>query len=155
MIKQIDIWDMDGTIVDSSHRYRLGANGRIDLQHWIDNEHLVLGDTLLPLVDTYRESLADDSIYTIIATARTWCNLTETFARDTLGYPDHVIARKNREDTRGGAELKIHGIKKLLNLKQFQDVDSIHVFEDNADYLKTLCDTLGATGHYFPSVQGY
>lgn len=155
MIRQLHIWDMDGTIVDSSHRYRVNPEtGNIDLPYWMENEHKVMEDSLLPLADFYRNTLADNSIYTIIATARIWCDLTEQFVRDRLGYPDKVVGRVNHEDTRGGAELKIQAIRPLLNLKQFQGAQ-IHVFEDNATYLKKICDTLGGIGHYYPSVQGH
>jgi hypothetical protein len=101
----------------------------------MENEHRVMEDSLLPLADFYRSTLADNSIYTIIATARVWCELTEEFVRKRLGYPNKVVGRIDRDDTRGGAELKIQTIRPLLNLKQFQDVE-IHVFEDNATYLK-------------------
>jgi hypothetical protein len=118
------------------------------------NEHRVMEDSLLPLANFYRSTLADNSIYTIIATARIWCELTEEFVREHLGYPNKVVGRIDRDDTRGGAELKIQAIRPLLNLKQFQDVE-IHVFEDNATYLKKICDSFNAIGHYYPSVQGH
>jgi hypothetical protein len=54
----IHIFDLDGTVIDSSHRQRLKPNGDLDLDHWIahrfDREK-VFGDTLLPFVSHWRE----------------------------------------------------------------------------------------------------
>lgn len=157
-IQTMHVFDFDGTICDSSHRYRtqmVEGVEKIDLQYWIDNEHKALEDSLLPLVELYRESLADISIYTVIATARIWCDLSVQFADREGITPQAVIARKDRNDCRGGAELKITGIKRLLNLKPFAGISKIEVFEDNTDYLRDICNAIGATGHYYPSVQGH
>jgi len=156
MIKRIHIFDFDGTLVDSSHRYRTMACGtRIDLQHWIDNECLTMDDSLLPLVDHFRSLVESAEDYVIIATARIWCELSQKFAVENDIEAQIVFARKGRDDSRGGAELKIQGVKRLMNLKQFQDVETIHVYEDNASYLKTICDEFQAEGHYYPSEQGH
>ena len=156
MIKRIHLFDFDGTLVDSSHRYRTMPCGtRIDLQYWIDNECLTMGDSLLPLVDDFRALVDSTEDYVIIATARIWCDLSEQFALENDLNQQIIFARRDRNDTRGGAALKIAGVKKLLNLKQFRGVEEIHVYEDNVDYLKSMCDTLNAQGHYFPSKQGH
>ncbi len=157
MITSLHVFDMDGTIVDSSHRYRTQPCGtKIDLQYWIDNECRTCEDTLLPQIEMYRELLADPTAYVVIATARIWCEQTEQFVSMHDIEPDLKIARRDRNDQRGGAALKITGLKRLLNLKQFQNVDEIHVYEDNHQYLKDLCHALpNAQGHYFPSVQGH
>lgn len=158
MIKQISVYDMDGTVIDSSHRYRtqICADGveRIDLQYWIDNEHKTLDDSLLPLAEQFKADLKDPETFVIIATARIWCELSKEFAKREGLEGAHVIARKDRNDNRGGAELKISGINKLLGLKQFRNA-KIKVFEDNVNYLKTLCDRFNATGVYIPSKQGH
>lgn len=156
MIKRLHIFDFDGTLVDSSHRYQTQECGtKIDLEHWIANEHLTMEDSLLPLVDYFRECVQSEEDYAIIATARIWCDLSEKFAIENDINAQIIFARKDREDTRGGAALKITGVKKLLNLKQFANVEEIHVYEDNVSYLKSICDSLDAKGHYFPSAQGH
>ena len=156
MITRINVFDCDGCIVDSSHRYRtLECGTRIDLPYWIANEHRTLEDTLLPLAEYFQSDILDPTTYTVIATARIWCNLSRKFAATVLGEPNHVIARRGREDTRGGAALKIEGVKKLLNLKQFNNVREIHVYEDNINYCRDVSSALGAIGHYYPSNQGH
>ena len=37
MIKQISIFDLDGTTIDSNHRQATLPNGNLDLKHWFEN----------------------------------------------------------------------------------------------------------------------
>ena len=63
-MKRIAIYDMDGTIVCSMHRYRtIVDNGieRIDLDYWRANEYRALDDSLLPLAEQYKNDLDDNS----------------------------------------------------------------------------------------------
>lgn len=156
-IKRVSIWDMDGTIVDSSHRYRTlkGADGveRIDLEHWRANQRLALHDKLLPLADEYKKDLQDTHCYVIIATARVMNAPDWQFVHEVLGKPHHFIHRKEG-DSRSGGLLKVKGLKKFFNLKPFQGVDVVF-YEDNAAYLKTVCDTFKIKGVYVPSIQGH
>ena len=158
MIRLVSVFDFDGTLVDSSHRYRsrICADGieRIDLAHWMRHEPLAIADTPLPLYFHFQRMCADPSVYTIIATARIWCNATRAWARRFGCEPDKIVARRDRSDTRGGAELKLQALVPLLNLRQFRSA-AVEVWEDNTAYLKTICDRLDAFGHYVPSRQGH
>lgn len=156
MIKQLHIFDFDGTLADSSHRYRLGENGRIDLAHWIANENLAYKDKPLPLLERFLEMQNEGHIFPLIATARIWCQQSRDWAI-RHGINAHIIARKDRNDSRGGATLKIQGVNRLLNLKPFQNVKEIHVWEDNQDYLNEICDYYKAVSvpHFIPSNQGF
>jgi len=154
-IKRVHIYDLDGTIIDSSHRYR-AINGRIDLQFWRDNEHLAYSDSLLPLANQYWRDIADTECFTIIATARVLSEPDNRFIRDFLGIPNRIISRKI-DDNQSGAMLKIKGIIGLFNLHVFKRAE-IKVFEDNIQYLKSICDALMAYnvhGVYVPSIQGH
>lgn len=155
MIKELHVFDFDGTLVDSSHRYRTTAEGKIDLDFWIANEHLAMLDKPLPLMETYRDMQERDDLYCMIATARIWCRLSQEYARQH-GIMGHVVARRGRDDTRRGAALKVAGIRRLLNLKQFSKVEEIHVYEDNMDYLTGICGAFeNAIPHFVPSNQGH
>jgi len=159
LITKIDIFDMDGTVIDSTHRYRTMPSGdRIDLDHWIENDipEMIARDSLLPMAEQYKKACIDPQTYVIIATARA-CedgDANYQFIEKHLGLPDKFIHREGRSDTRGGAELKLKGIKPLLNLKQFVNA-KVRVFEDNISYLKKMCDTLDGIGIYVPSKQGH
>lgn len=164
MITEIHIYDFDGTLVDSSHRYETltDSNGeeKIDLQYWIDNEHKALNDSLLPLINKFKAVCEDSNKYAIIATARIWCHLSKRFAFINDIKPNGLVARRDRFDNRGGAKLKTAYVNRLLNLKQFSCVKLIHVYEDNYSYLIDMMDCyrlkgFEVVGHYIPSVQGH
>lgn len=155
-IKRIRIYDMDGTIVCSLHRYRTiidDRGERIDLDYWRENEYRALDDSLLPLVEEYWQDLDDPETYTIIATARVLGEPDMQFIRDTLGEPDYIVSRKSG-DTQSGKTLKIGGLAKFFNLVNFQ-TDNVVFYEDNAEYLKAVCDRFGIRGVYIPSKQGH
>ncbi len=155
MIKRIAIYDMDGTIVCSLHRYKTIDN-KIDLQYWRDNEYRAMNDSLLPLADQYKKDLADNDCFVIIATARILHEPDILFINTVLGKPDHIISRKEN-DSRSGALLKVLGLNKLFSLKQFSKIksDMIIFYEDNVSYLKAVCDRFNCTGVYIPSKQGH
>jgi hypothetical protein len=162
MIKRIHIYDLDGTVIDSSHRYRTvhdkNGNLRIDLKYWRDhdNENFIKYDTLLPLAEQYKRDLADDEIYVIIATARACVtgDANYKFIKDHLGLPNHFIHRLGINDKRKGSEIKINGIKPLLNLKQFRNAVKVF-FEDNIDYLINVAYAIDAHPVFVKSNQGF
>lgn len=154
-MKKIVIYDMDGCLVDSLHRYRIiPETQKIDLQYWVDNAHKAMNDKLLPLAKIYQEQLKDPDYYVVIATARVLNKPDWQFIHTVLGTPNKVISRQGIDDRRGGAELKIQGLRFLNNLKQFRDTPK-HFFEDNVEYLKPVCDFLNCHGTYTPSLQGH
>ena len=152
-MKQIRIYDMDGTVVCSLHRYKTIDN-KIDLQYWRDNEYRAMEDSLLPLSAQYKADLNNPEVYVIIATARILRDADNHFIDTVLGKPDYIISRKDN-DSRSGGLLKILGLKKLFSLKQFQKVRDIIFYEDNTSYLKAVCDYFNITGVYIPSKQGH
>lgn len=154
-MKRISIYDMDGTIVCSLHRYRT-VNDKIDLQYWRDNEYRAGNDSLLPLAEQYKADLADNDCFVIIATARILNDPDRLFINSVLGKPDYIISRK-AGDTRSGALLKVLGLNKLFSLKQFSKIgsDMIVFYEDNISYLKAVCDKFNCRGVYIPSKQGH
>ena len=152
MIKRVAIYDMDGTIVCSLHRYR-AIDNKIDLAYWRDNEHKAYDDSLLPLADQYKKDLQDESCYVIIATARILRDEDMRFIKDKLGMPNYIISRKEGDNISGGL-LKIRGLQKFFNLRNFKN--AVYTFyEDNAAYLKAVCDKFNITGVYIPSQQGH
>ena len=155
-IKKVSIYDMDGTIVCSLHRYRtiVDENGeRIDLGYWRENEYRALDDSLLPLAEQYKKDLKDESCFVIIATARVLRSPDYTFIDSVLGNPDYIISRNDGDNISGG-KLKINGLAKFFNLKPFKDAE-FTFYEDNTNYLKAVCDRFNIRGVYVPSKQGH
>ena len=155
-IKKIAIFDMDGVLVDSSWRYRVSKEDatKIDLQFWRDNEKGAYFDELLPMAYEYQEMLKNPEYFVIIATARTMNTASWAFIDNKLGKPNAIIYRADN-DNRGGADMKIAGLKKILSLKQFSNIKDITMYEDNAKYLKAICDYFKCKGVYIPSNQGH
>ena len=156
MIERIEIYDMDGTIVSSEHRYRLGKDGKIDLQHWIENctPEMIEKDTLLPLAEKYKRDIADPTVYVVIATARYMQEADFNYVRDMLGMPNKIIYRHEKNNHMRGANMKINGLKYLKTLKQFAKIPK-RFYEDNKEYLYPVANFLNAEPVYIPSNQGY
>lgn len=157
MISKTHIYDMDGTIVCSLHRYRtVQREGRefIDLEHWLENEHLAHKDSLLPLADQYKRDLACPKTFVIIATARVLYTVDMQFIKDKLGLPDAIVSRQGRNDTRGGAALKITGLQSIFDTANLWNTKKVF-FEDNFSYLQKVCNALNIKGRFIPSQQGH
>jgi phosphoglycolate phosphatase-like HAD superfamily hydrolase len=155
-IHRVAIYDMDGTIVDSSHRYRTitdDSGTRIDLDHWRENEYRAMDDGLLPMFEQFRLDLADENCYVIIATAREMNEPDWRFVNEILGMPDYFVSRPKGSNISGKA-LKINGLAKFFNLVTFKNAEFIF-YEDNIQYLKAVCDRFNIKGVYIPSVQGH
>lgn len=154
---KLAIYDMDGTIVDSSHRYRtiIGEDNieRIDLDYWRANEYRAMEDGLLPMFEQYQKDLNCPNTYVIIATARVMGDADWQFVNEILGKPNYFISRKNG-DSQSGKTLKIKGLQKFFNLRNFKAADAVF-YEDNIQYLKAVCDHFNIRGVYIPSVQGH
>ena len=103
---QYKIWDLDGTVIDSSHRYSTLANGDIDLPKWIaDNtRENIERDTLLPLARLMQSNYAHGDIV-IICTARVLGVWDHVFLADH-GIKAHFVLSRALGDNRGDAEMK-------------------------------------------------
>ena len=150
MKKQIYIFDIDGVLIDSSHRYRNLPDGRIDLAYWVKNQtpEKIAQDKLLPLVKFYQACLADDSVYTVICTSRVFSDADYKFIAERLGNPDKLFNRP-AGNTRHDAELKKAQLSKFFNLKQFKKLPKIFL-DDNKKNLQAVAK-LGILTLHIPS----
>ena len=158
MIKELHIYDIDGVLVDSSHRYRyiIGADGwrAIDLPYWIANRKHAKRDRLLPLAKQYQAQNSDPSIFTVLATARVMTPAEWRHVETVLTMPDHFISR-TEGNTESGAALKIKDLQTMLDaLPELARLPG-YFYEDNTDYLTAVCDTFNYKGIYCASKQGY
>ena len=100
------IWDLDGTVIDSSHRYSTLPNGDIDLPRWIaDNTKAnIERDSLLPLARLMRSNWRQGDTV-IICTARVLGIHDHCFLADH-GIKANFILSRAIGDNRGDAEMK-------------------------------------------------
>jgi len=159
-MKKLAIYDMDGTIVCSQHRYR-AENNKIDLDFWIENAipDKIEKDSLLPHSYQYFKDLADMDTILIIATARTMQKNDANFQyiSENLGNPNYIVHRQ-KNDTRKGVDLKTSGIMDCV--KNLADIETITIYEDNQEYLQGMTEFFEAKNKmvypvFVPSDQGH
>ena len=100
------IWDLDGTVINSAHRYSTLANGDIDLPRWIaDNTRAnIEQDTLLPLARLMKSNYRQGDIV-IIATARVLSTWDHVYLAKHQLKANYILSRA-LGDNRPDAELK-------------------------------------------------
>ena len=157
------IYDIDGVLLDSSHRYRTVLIGegieKIDLDHWRKNEKHCKKDKPLELANGYKKRLNQKNAYVIIATSRIIKSRDYRAIRTKLGLPHALISRNN--DNQKGGMLKLHGILGIMDKAKLSHIKKIDIYEDNIEYLKIIADGLkNALGiipnaHYITSNQGH
>ena len=71
-IKKIVVFDLDGTLVDSSHRTPNNSDGTLDLQGYYKDRTRanIFKDTLLPLAEVMRERYRSGNYHVVVCTAR-------------------------------------------------------------------------------------
>ncbi len=123
MFKRIHVYDLDGVLVDTKHRYRNDATGSIDLAYWYANRTAkkIALDKILPLAKQYLADCMNPEIYTVICTARNYNVLDIEFIVGRLGAPDKLIMKpegNHRSDD--DAIYKLRELQRLFNLRQFR-----------------------------------
>ena len=102
----IIIFDLDHTVIDSSHRQLTKPDGSLDLEHWLENctPEKIMADTLLPLANVMRRYYNEGHTI-VVCTARSGhCKVDKHFlALNDLHY-DHWLSRGDSQE--GDAALK-------------------------------------------------
>ena len=135
---QIKIYDLDGTIIDSSHRAKY-VNGKLDLDHWRENntKENIFKDDLLPM---YWQLVADYKMghIIILCTARELNKHDWEFIHSMGIYYDYVKSRPIGETT-ADWKLKRKLLNPFFNLKPFKDKSKIF-YDDNLDNLNAISE---------------
>ena len=137
MQKPIYIFDLDGTVVDSSHRFTGTAEGKVDLAKWIEDStrENIFKDSLLPLAKFMKALMkANQNVW--ICTARNMSKDDFDFLAEKGIKAKTILCRKDG-DHRADAEMKTAKLKRLFNLKQFQNAEKI-MFDDNESIQKEM-----------------
>ena len=94
------IFDLDHTVLDSSHRQLTLADGSLDLAHWIENctREKIFGDSLLPLAKEMRD-LISKGRNVIVCTARVMGSADYDFLSVNGILPDCILSRPLGDST--------------------------------------------------------
>ena len=138
---RVCIYDLDGTIINSSHRIKLHENGSLDLEHWKNNstKEMIFQDTLLPLYNTLQFDYKNGN-YVVICTARELGKWDLEFIHSMGIYYDKIISRPKGNITVDHV-LKARQLKYFWQLKPFQKLHKIF-YDDNENNLNAI-DKLG------------
>lgn len=145
MFEKIHVYDVDGTLIDSSHRYKALPNGNVDLDHWKANHHKLWNDSLLPLADQYKVDLIDPATYVVICTLRPPHPDDIAYIARNLGLPDCLIMNARNQSENLGNFKRAH-LARLFNLRQFAKLPRFF-WEDSRAYVESCRDLFTRVYH--------
>ena len=142
MNPKIMIYDLDGTIIDSSHRARYDENGKLDLEHWKENntKENIFNDNLLPMWKQLQMDYKQGHII-ILCTARELGKWDWEYIHSMGIYYDYVKSRKEGETTVDW-KLKKRLLNPFFNLKPFKKAEKFF-YDDNQLNLGAIQDMGG------------
>lgn len=130
--KRVMVFDLDETIIDSTHRTPSHSDGTLDLDRYfqLKTRENIMRDTLLPLAETFKRLNRSEN-YIVICTARAMNDDDFDFLKmHKLHY--HAIMRRPMDGSENhipDGVLKLRKIKRLLNLRQFRGLP-VTMFDD-------------------------
>jgi hypothetical protein len=143
--KRIHVYDLDGVLVDTSHRYRNTPEGKIDLVYWFKmrTKENISKDKILPMAKQYIDDCLNPEIYTVICTSRMYHENDIEFIVGYLGAPDKLLMRPEGEKGRDDF-LKYNQLRRLFNIHEFQKLPRA-LWEDNKQNIRTLAPLFSQT----------
>ena len=135
------IFDLDHTVIDSSHRQLTNADGSLDLAHWRENctHEKIMADSLLPLARTMRDAI-NNGQNVIICTARV-LGRSDIIFLAKHGLLASVILSRPEGDTTGDAALKTRLLKQhcqTVGITWARFTRSAYMFDDNVNVLAEM-----------------
>ena len=136
-IKNITIFDLDGPIIDSSHRQAPLPDGTLNLAHWFENAtpEKIFEDQVLPLAQQIRKRHKRGD-YVMVCTARNMTEADYEFLMDN-GINPHKIISRPKGNMEPDGQLKAKQLKQFFSLKQFAKASKI-MFDDAASVRSSL-----------------
>jgi hypothetical protein len=94
------IYDLDHTVINSTHRQATLADGSLDLAHWIENNtpEKILADSLLPLAKQMRENFKRGAEI-VVCTARVMQCADYEFLREHGLHAHAILSRPEGDST--------------------------------------------------------
>lgn len=139
------IFDLDGTVIDSSHRHATLPDGSLDLAHWFENNvpEKIMKDSLLPLANTMRK-MYDAGHHIIVCTARSIETLDVKAAHDEFftvnNLPYHAFLNREPGNMEGDASLKVRLLTEYFRQFGHNSIADARpiMFDDNLKVIDTL-----------------
>lgn len=130
MQKTLNIFDLDGTVIDSSHRREYNPDGTLNLNAWrACSRETILRDSLLPLASIMRELIASNKMVAI-CTSRVLGEADWEYLESHQILPRIIISRQHG-DTTPDAEFKTRELKwsfgagMLMQSQMWEDMPDI------------------------------
>jgi len=143
------IFDLDHTVVDSSHRQATRPDGSLDLDHWREHSTpaMIEADTLLPLAHQWRKAHRKGATI-IVCTARVMSPADYRYLTSRGLFADTVISRREGDRTPDDL-LKLRGLRRWaaengIPWRRFTETSMM--FDDNLSVIKCLTN-YGLTVH--------
>jgi len=133
------IWDLDATLVDSSHRTPNNPDGTLNLAAYIEKHtpDNIAKDTALPLLRCFLHLITQARFYSVVCTARDMMREDYDSLRNFGIATNQILSRdqalKNHYRMHDG-EYKRHWMLRYYTLKQFVCLPKF-VFDDAAPVL--------------------
>ena len=136
---KICIYDLDGTVIDSSHRATHDEHGNIDLANWKakSTKDFIFQDSLMPLYSQLVKDYKNGDMV-ILCTARELGKWDWEYLYFHNIYFDRVISRPKGNMSNDG-ELKKNQLRYLFNLPCYRDRIKIF-YDDNKNNLKSVAE---------------
>lgn len=137
----IYIFDLDHTVVDSSHRQATRPDGSLDLDHWREHStaKLIERDTLLPLAHEWRKLLKRGHTV-LVCTARVMGPADYFYFGSRGLFAETVISRTEGDRTPDDL-LKLRGLKRYCRengISWARFCRTAIMFDDNQNVINTL-----------------
>ena len=137
----IYIFDLDHTVVDSSHRQATRPDGSLDLDHWREHStpKLIERDSLLPLAHEWRK-LHKRGHTIVVCTARVM-GPADYFYLGSRGLFAHKIISRADGDRTSDDLLKLRGLKQYARTEGISWArlcKTAKMFDDNKNVISCL-----------------
>ena len=120
MLQQFYIFDLDGTVLDSSHRSRDLEDKYLDLEYCRANStpEKIADDEDLPFMEKMVESMTIPGVNVLICTSRVMreADYIELAKRNI--FVGEILSRQGEQDTRSDADLKEWLLRRYANANQ-------------------------------------
>lgn len=130
------IYDLDGTVIDSSHRRRFTKDGNLRLSYWRSHNTRkdIFGDSLLPLAKHMKMKMINNIV--LICTAREISQNDLDFLESKGLRYDHILSRPKGVQTADHI-LKYYQLKNFLKDNMYLPKRKI-MYDDSIENLKEI-----------------